>query len=100
MENKQNFSVEITLSDANLMKLLDLSGKLGVVLGANPVWENGCVDFKEQDGCKVLSFDLDSGWWLVTTGTDYTGIYLPEEAPELMGKMSKLVKETESRHEK
>lgn len=88
------------MSDANLMKLLDLSGELGLVLGVNPVWKNGCVDFKEQDGCKVLSLDLDLGCWLVTIGTDYTGIYLPKEAPGLMGKMSKLVKEKESRHEK
>lgn len=87
------------MSDANLMKLLVLSGKLGVVLGANPVWGNECVDFKEDDGCKVLSFDLDLGWWLVTTGTDYTGIYLPKKAPELMARMSELVKERKSRHE-
>lgn len=86
------------MNDTNLMKLLVLSGKLGVVLGATPVWGNGCVDFKEDDGCKVLTFDLDLGWWLVTIGTDYTGIYLPGEAPELMGKMSKLVKEKEKGH--
>lgn len=88
------------MNDTDLMKLLVLSGKLGVVLGANPVWGNGCVDFKEDDGCKVLSLDLDLGWWLVMTGTDYTGRYLPEEAPELMGKMSELVKGKESRHGK
>lgn len=70
----------VDMNNTNLMKILDLSGKLGVVLGATPVWKNRCVDFKEDDGCKVLSLDLDLGCWLVTTGTDYTGIYLPEEA--------------------
>lgn len=49
MENKQSFSVEITLSVTNLMKIMDLSGKLGLVLGTNPVWKDGYVIYSDGE---------------------------------------------------
>lgn len=37
---------------------------------------------------------IDTGCWKIATG-DFGVLNLPQEAPELMGKMSKLVKEKE-----
>lgn len=91
MENKQNFSVEITLSVTNLMKLMDLSGKLGLVLGTNPIWKNGYVTFSDEfdEFYTQMSLDLDNGRWLIATG-ECGVLNLPQEAIALMGKMSKL----------
>lgn len=93
MEDKQNFSVEITLSVTNLKKLMDLSGKLGLVLGTNPVWKNGYVIFRDEfdEFYTQMSLDLDNGCWRISTG-ECGVLKLPQEVSELMAKMSKLAK--------
>lgn len=93
MENKQNFSVEITLSVTNLMKIMDLSGKLGLVLGTNPVWKDGYVIYSDGEDFAYteLVLDICTGRWLIAT--DECGVLnLSKEATELMYKMSELMK--------
>lgn len=92
MENKQSFSVEITLSVTNLMKIMDLSGKLGLVLGTNPVWKDGYVTFSKGLVGDPLDISLSvvTGRWLIATG-DQGMLNLPNDALELMAEMSRLV---------
>lgn len=92
MENKQNFSVEITLSVTNLMKIMDLSGKLGLVLGTNPVWKDGYVIYSDGEDFAYteLVLDICTGRWLIATG-DQGMLNLPNDALELMAEMGRLV---------
>lgn len=101
MENKQSFSVEITLSVTNLMKLMDLSGKLGLVLGTNPVWKDGYVIYSDGEDCAYteLVLDICTGRWQIFA--DECGVlFLSKEAAEIMVEISKLCEEKERRHEK
>lgn len=100
MENKQNFSVEITLSVTNLMKIMDLSGKLGLVLGTNPVWKDGYVIYSDGEDFAYteLVLDICTGRWQIST--DECGVLnLSKEVVEIMGEISKLWEEKETRHE-
>lgn len=88
------------MNDTDLMKLMDLSGELGLVLRMNPVWKKECVIYGGNlDDPYIMCFSLDNGRWKIVTDA-YRVLNLPGEAPELMGKMSKLCEEKERRHGK
>lgn len=83
------------MNDTDLMKLMDLSAKLGLALGVNPVWVDEYVIYRDgldddYDDYIELSFDRENGCWVITTG-DFGMLNLPKEAPELMGRMSKII---------
>lgn len=80
------------MNDVDLMKCMDLSGQLSLILGVNPVWKDDYVIYRDglDDDYTELSFDLDNGRWQITTG-DCGVLYLPKKAPELMAEMSKIM---------
>ena len=81
------------MNDTDLMKLMDLSGELGLVLRMNPVWKKECVIYGGNlDDPYIMCFSLDNGRWKIVTDT-YRVLNLPQEAIELMRKMSKIGKE-------
>lgn len=80
------------MNDVDLMKLMDLSGELGLVLGKNPVWKKEYVIYGGNlDDPYIICFNSHNGRWEIVTET-YRVLNLPQEALELMGKMSKLAK--------
>lgn len=85
------------MNAVDLMKLMDLSVELGLILGVNPVLIDEYVIYRDgldddyDDDYIELAFDLENGRWGITTG-DHGFINMPKEAPELMAKMSKLAK--------
>lgn len=80
------------MNDTDLMKLMDLSEKLGLVLVMNPVWKKECVIYGGNlDDPYIMCFSLDNGRWKIVTDA-YRVLNLPQEALELMAKMSKLGK--------
>ncbi len=80
------------MNDTDLMKLMDLSGELGLVLRMNPVWKKECVIYGGNlDDPYIMCFSLDNGRWKIVTDA-YRVLNLPQEALELMAKMSKLGK--------
>ena len=85
--------LESMQGDTDSEKLKDLSEKLGVILGAGPDWKNGYVIYSDEfdDFYTQMSLDLNDGRWQITTG-ECGVLNLPKEAPELMARMSKLVK--------
>lgn len=83
------------MNDTDLMKLMNLSGELGLILGVNPVWEDENVVYGLGDDLIELSFGLDDGCWAIATDAgagDYGLVRLPKEAIKLMSEMSKLGK--------
>ena len=80
------------MEDADLMKIMDLSGQLGLVLMMNPVWKKECVIYGGNlDDPYIMCLSLDNGRWKIVT-ENFGVLNLPQEAIELMSKMSKLAK--------
>lgn len=80
------------MNDNDLMKLMDLSGELGLALGKNPVWKKEYVIYGGNlDDAYIMCLSLDNGRWEIVTET-YRVLNLSQEAIALMGKMSKLAK--------
>lgn len=75
---------------AEKMKCVNLAGKLGKLLGVNPVWKDNCVNYELAANYVDLWFDLENGCWLFTI-EDYGFINLPKEAPDLMAGMSEAI---------
>ena len=81
------------MNDTDLMKLMDLSGELGLVLRMNPVWKKEYAIYGGNlyDGY-TMCFNSNNGRWEIATES-YGLLNLPQEALELMAEMSKLGKE-------
>lgn len=79
---------------AKQMKCFDLAGKLGKLLGVNPVWKDKYVIYRIglDDAYIKLCFDLDNGRWLIA-GSHYAVLNLPADAPDLMAGMSETIEE-------
>lgn len=87
------------MNGTELMKIMDLSGELGLVLRMNPVWKKECVIYGGNlDDPYIMCFSLGNGRWKIVTDA-YEVLNLPQEAIEMMGEISKLWEEKESRHE-
>lgn len=85
----------VDMNDTDLMKLMDLSGELGLVLEMNPIWKKEYVIYGGNlDDAYIMCLSLDNGHWeIVTKIYGARGVLnLSQEAIALMGKMSKLVK--------
>ena len=83
------------MDDVDLTKCMDLSSKLGLVLGANPVWKDDCVIYGGNLGdAYIILMRLGNGCWEAITKIGGV-LNLPQEAPELMAEMSKLAKRKE-----
>jgi hypothetical protein len=81
------------MDETKTIKLMDLAGKLGLVLGLNPVWKDGYVIYSDGEDCAYteLMLDICTGRWQIFT--DECGVlFLSKEAIALMGKMSKIGK--------
>lgn len=85
------------MNDNDLMKLMDLSGELGLVLGMNPVWKKEYVTYGGNlDDPYIMCFNSDNGRWEIVTETV---LNLPLPAIALMGKMSKMSKLAKGKEE-
>lgn len=83
------------MNDTDLMKLMNLSGELGLVLRMNLVWKKECVIYGGNlDDPYIMCFSLDNGRWKIVTDA-YKVLNLPQEAIKLMAEMSKIAEETE-----
>ena len=81
-----------TKAIAEKIRLMDLAQKLGLILGMNPVWKKECVIYGGNlDDPYIMCLSLDNGRWKILTEM-WKVLNLPQEAPELMAEMSKLVK--------
>lgn len=81
------------MDETKTIKLMDLAGKLGLVLGTNPVWKDGYVIYSdvEHSAYTELVLDICTGRWQISA--DECGVLnLSQEAIALMAEMSKLVK--------
>lgn len=80
------------MNNDDLMKLMDLSGELGLVLRMNPVWKKECVIYGGNlDDPYIMCLSLDNGRWEILTGIERV-LNLSQEAIALMAGMSELVK--------
>lgn len=85
------------MDDVDLTKCMDLAAHLGQILGMNPVWKDDCVIYGGDLGdAYIMLMRLDNGCWEALTKIGGV-LNLPEEALELMAKMSKLGKGKEER---
>lgn len=79
------------MNDTDLMKLMDLSGELGLVLWMNPVWKKECVIYGGNlDDPYIMCFSLDNGGWKIVTDA-YRVLNLSQEAIALMSEMSMII---------
>lgn len=80
------------MNDTELMKIMDLSGELGLVLRMNPIWKKEHVIYGGNlDDPYIMCFSLCNGRWEIAT--EIMGVLkLPQEAIALMDRMSKLAK--------
>lgn len=80
------------MNDTDLMKLMNLSGELGLVLRMNPVWKKECAIYGGNlDDPYIMCFSWDNGRWKIVTDA-YRVLNLPQEAIVLMSEMSELGK--------